>query len=288
MTDHLPFGDHPIETFDQDELDRSRTALALADELASLDARYGAVAAITGPWGSGKTSLMNLVATELRTRPDVRVVEFNPWLFSGAEELASLFLNELAAQLVDLESRTDSARRVSGGIAQAIGTYSSLLGGLKLIPGVGSMKEAFDSTLQAATGLLQGDQSVAALRRKTLKTLSELDGRIVVLVDDIDRLTRSETRQLFRTVRLTASFPNVIYLLCLDRQVVERALDEDGFSGRAYLEKILTITCAVPVATKFSLRRNFLSHSTGCLNSTHTGTSTRIDSCSSSIQYLLH
>jgi hypothetical protein len=103
-----------------------------------------------------------------------------------------------------------------------------------------------------------GDQSLQRQRRDAIAALARLDQRVVVLVDDIDRLTRAETRDLFRTVRLSASFPNVVYVLCLDHNVVAGALDEEGFSGKAYLEKILTVTCQVPEVANHQIGRLFV------------------------------
>jgi hypothetical protein len=65
-------------------------------------------------------------------------------------------------------------------------------------------------------------------------------------LDDIDRLTTSEIRDVFKLVRLTANFPNVIYLLAFDRMRVEQALGEQGIPGRDYLEKILQIGIDLP------------------------------------------
>ena len=53
----LPLGDDPITTAEDDLLGREGLAEVLAAEISGLDARQGAVVAITGPWGSGKTSL---------------------------------------------------------------------------------------------------------------------------------------------------------------------------------------------------------------------------------------
>lgn len=243
----LPSGDEPIAASEDDLLGRGRLAQVLADEISSLDVRQGAVVAITGPWGSGKTSLMNMAAAQLRSDPQVLgVVEFNPWLFSGAEQLAENLLAELATQLQDQESRTDRARRLATTVTDTLLTYSRGLSILRAVPVVGPVAEAADKGLEGANALLRGDQSLQRRRQDATTALAELDRRVIVLVDDIDRLTRTETRDLFRTVRLSASFPNVVYLLCLDHKVVAGALDEDGFSGKAYLEKILTVTCRVP------------------------------------------
>ena len=243
----LPFGDDPIGAAEEDLLGRERLAEVLAAEVAGLDARRGAVVAITGPWGSGKTSLMNLAAARLREDSGVLgVVEFNPWLFSGAEQLAENLLSELANQLRDQESRKAKARRLATKATSTLLTYSQGLSVLRAVPVVGPVAEAADRGLQGANALLQGDQSLQRRRQNAIDALAGLTRRVVVLVDDIDRLTRAETRDLFRTVRLSASFPNVVYVLCLDHTVVASALDEEGFSGKAYLEKILTVTCRVP------------------------------------------
>ena len=69
--------------------------------------------------------------------------------------------------------------------------------------------------------------------------LSKLDNPIAVVIDDIDRLPTAEIRDTFKLVRLTGSFPNLVYILAFDRARVERALTEDGIPGRDYLEKIL-------------------------------------------------
>jgi energy-coupling factor transporter ATP-binding protein EcfA2 len=262
----LPFGDHPIEAADQDVLGRNALANALAEEIAEFDVSRGAVAAITGAWGSGKTSLMNMTAEKSRAFEGIRVLEFNPWLYSSTNELAETFLSELAAQLRDLEKFDEKARRVGANIAEAIADYSQSLNALRFIPGAGGVQEAVEGLARQSSALMRGDTSLTARRSTAINALSQLDGRIIVLVDDIDRLTRTEIRQLFRTVRLIASFPNVVYLLCLDRDVVEKALDEEGFSGRAYLEKILTITCTVPVPDEATFRRAYLAALDDVLN----------------------
>ncbi|MDQ3053375.1 MAG: KAP family NTPase [Actinomycetota bacterium] len=89
--------------------------------------------------------------------------------------------------------------------------------------------------------------SIAQQRDMLAKELAGLLRPTVVVIDDIDRLESSEIRDIFKLVRLTASFPNVVYLLAFDRARVEDALSQSGFDGRAYLEKIMQLGVDLPI-----------------------------------------
>src|SRR5712664_1331812 len=91
-------GDNPIRTFESDTLDRSKTARLFAQQVLALDVSEGVVVGVLGDWGSGKTSFVNLARLELK-QAGISVVDFNPWMFSGADQLVEAFFVELAAQL---------------------------------------------------------------------------------------------------------------------------------------------------------------------------------------------
>jgi hypothetical protein len=92
-------------------------------------------------------------------------------------------------------------------------------------------------------------------QRQTIETaLSKLTEPIFVFIDDIDRLTGSEIRDMLGLVRLTAHFPKIIYLLAFDRAKVERALDQDGLEGgRNYLDKIVELSFDLPTTSPHAL-----------------------------------
>ena len=79
------------------------------------------------------------------------------------------------------------------------------------------------------------------------------------MLDDIDRLSTSEIRDVFKLVRLTASFSNVIYIVAFDRARVEEALAEQGVPGRSYLEKILQVAVDLPAVPSDVLNRQIFS-----------------------------
>lgn len=121
----LPFGDEPIDSEYEDLLGRAQLASVLAEELAALDARRGVEWGIVGPWGSGKTSLANMALGRLQEEAAISgIVRFNPWLFSGVEDLATSLLSELALQLRSRRPPGSKARGVAAEVNDKIADYS--------------------------------------------------------------------------------------------------------------------------------------------------------------------
>ena len=268
MATRLGLTDHPVEGAEQDQLGRARYAELLANEIRSLDATHGAVVGVLGPWGHGKTSLINMVVERLVDDPPLPIVEFNPWLFSGTEQLIATFFEEMSAQL-----RVKQGRLVR--VADDLEAYGEALSPLRFVPVIGPWLDRAGSG-GAALGRLLGRRSKArssasAMRKDIEAKLAELDRPLIVLVDDLDRLSTPEVRDIFKLVRLTANFPNVIYLLAFDRVRVEAALGDEGMNGRSYLEKILQITYELPAIPDDVLRRIFLENLQTVLDELETG-----------------
>lgn len=233
--------DNPIRTREQDRLGRAPLAGTLATEIRSLDASEGCVVGILGPWGSGKTSLVHLVREELSEDPPLPVLEFNPWLFSGSDQLLESFFLDVGAQFRDRGARLAD-------LATDIEAYAEVVAPLKWLPIVGVWVERARSVTKAVKKAAERRRGgVLAQRERLARKLQALERPIVIVIDDIDRLRTEEIREIFKLVRLTASFPNIIYLLAFDRYRVETALSEEGLIGRDYLEKILQVAHDIPV-----------------------------------------
>ena len=90
-------------------------------------------------------------------------------------------------------------------------------------------------------------QTLAEIKKELSDSLKELEGPILVVLDDIDRLAPQEIRLLFQLVKANADFPNVIYLLLFQRDIVERSLDSPhAITGREFLEKIVQVGFDIP------------------------------------------
>jgi len=239
-------GDAPIDSLAEDRLGRDVFAEALAAEVLAAPADRGFVMGLTGPWGSGKTSILNMTVDAIGEK--AIVVQFNPWMFSGTEALVSSFFEEIGKQL----QKRDSKFRA---VAQKLSTYGRLLSPLASVVGAGgAVGTAADLVGQLATKPSLFDQR---LELRTL--LKKLGKRLVVIIDDVDRLRPQEVLDIVRLVRPVGDFPNTLYLLAFDRFRVEECLGEGNSArGRAYLEKIVQVTHDVPAARERGVTALFL------------------------------
>jgi len=235
-----PFSaDRPIGSKDEDLLGRAPFAENLAKAIEGWRGKDSLVIALYGPWGVGKTSLKNLVVEELNGK--VAVVEFNPWQWSAQDRIAQAFFEHLARGI----ARTADgllARWRARWVATRVRNYARLLdvavAGLGLAGRIGRLLAAFVSR-DAQRGLERAKARLTALLRR-------LDRPVLVVIDDVDRLTADEIRLVFQLVKANADFPNLVYLLLFDRGVIEAALETPGVSGREFLEKIIQVGFDVP------------------------------------------
>lgn len=222
-----------------DDLERTPFANSVARAIRRLDPSEGAVVGLFGPWGSGKTTVLNFIREALAEKPALPVFNFNPWLYSGTEELLSRFFLEVAAQF-----RTGPGRLEKAG--NQFAEYGQTLTQLSFIPVAGVVLSGIGTAAGVYRQWQKTKKSIAAEREKVEKLLRQLDSPVVVAIDDVDRLPADQVRQMLQLVRLTGSFPNLIYLVAMDRRRVEKVLDDDPAEGRAYLEKIVELPYDIP------------------------------------------
>lgn len=92
--------------------------------------------------------------------------------------------------------------------------------------------------------------------RKALDaTLRDNPGKIIIIIDDLDRLNSREIRQVFQLIKSIADFPNTIYILSFDKKIIVNNLrSEQRYvkkeESSKYLEKIVQISLEVPLGDK--------------------------------------
>jgi predicted KAP-like P-loop ATPase len=248
--------DRPLENPEDDRLGHAAFAARIAEAILALPAHQGFVVGIYGPWGSGKTSVLNFVRRALEGearegRP--LVVRFDPWWFAGEGSLAGRFFEEL---LVATGGWAERGRRTLERLRELAEVVSEAP-----LPYAG----------WARIVRRRKERSLTVAKERVVRVLQEGERRIVVIIDDVDRISAEEMRDLFRLIRAVADFPNVTYLVALDRAVAVSALGriQEG-SGEDFLAKIVQVPFELPPPDQAALAQILSGHLEAILPDTPT------------------
>jgi predicted KAP-like P-loop ATPase len=255
------FDDLPITTPDQDLFGFDAFARMIAHSISNLQASSGVVLAINGPWGSGKSSVVNLVRYHLEhsfNNYSLKPVQFECWWFRGEEALTVAFFQELYTSLgPSLGRRFKKAIRRFGKRVMKAGAAAGAGVEFAGATGAGAI---VSGTMDWLSGLV-GTESVEDLYLELKRSLKTQNKRFLVIIDDIDRLMPDEAIQMFRLVKSVGRLPNVIYLLVFDRGLAEATITNSYPSeGPHFLEKIVQASFDVPELSPPELVQQLLSN----------------------------
>lgn len=260
--------DRAINSCSEDLLGRATFSRKLGQAICDYKGTDSLVIGVFGKWGTGKTSVINMAlqTVEEITQGDEKkpiTLRFLPWNYSDKDNLICLFFNELQVK-IELEGNEEFKKKV-GSILK---DYAGIFDVASLIPGVGTAVATFLKTASQAGGeLLSRSPDLNGTKTKLVKALQEEKQRIIVVVDDIDRLTNEQIRDIFQLVKQVGDLPNIIYVLAMDREVVSNALTEvHKFDGNEYLEKIIQIPFEIPELKPSKLYEIFFAKLDGVIN----------------------
>lgn len=199
---------------------------------------------LNGKWGSGKSTLLKFIVDEINIQysdflnsEDFFILEFNPWLFSGQEELQRKFLSKLAKGLGD---KNQAFKNITQKFSKALDKFS-LVKYLHpaLAEGIKDVQESLEK--------YNDETPIEELKEEIDKLIVNKNFRIYITIDDLDRLKPNEITDVFQMVKLNANFKNTVFLISYDREVVTDSLDSMYHKkGEQYLEKIVQIDFTVP------------------------------------------
>ena len=249
--------ERPIETERDDRLLHKELVARLLSALFDPEGRAtGIVLGLAGASGSGKSSVLNMVAERTeRHHPAAVVIRFNPCLADPRNGLVHAFFAEAMAAL-DASAKSRSCQQPDElkSFGQTLFRYAKRVApadNILLCDG-GAAAAGLDTLRQSPPG----GEALHHLRAELVRELDESGIDVVVLIDEIDRLDEREAAVVARLVRLVANFGRFSYLLAYDPDRIVGAFGtNDGASGRAALETLVHLPVPLPPALPRQVRR---------------------------------
>lgn len=234
MTDSYS-SDSPVRKNKDDKFNRWQFSKRVADVIANRIDPSSIVIGLYGAWGNGKTSVLNFIEEALTDKEEVICIKFNPWRFGTEDDLLKAFFFEIAQALdTKLITNTDKVKDVVKSLAPAV---TSIFGTSE----VGQVISGFIPSIE-----------LEKLKQRIESALEKTKKRVLIIIDDVDRLEKSEIHALFKLVKLTADFKYTAYILAFDKDIVASSL-QDRYSsstsnaGEAFLEKIIQVPLNLPL-----------------------------------------
>lgn len=235
--------DEPWRSGDPDPLLRRAYAARAADLIRSSHSFDSSVVfGLSGPWGSGKTSMVNMIVEQLGENDSAwAVARFTPWATTDITGLITEFYSSLTHVL---------PRRRGKDVKTALANLTRVAApAATLIPFAGG---GAAEALRASSEWLAKTPPWNDAFKSACEQLKKLGIPILVVVDDIDRLHADELTTLLKVVRLLGRLPGVQYLLAYDDDTILRSLraslllgEHDG-SAERFMEKIVQYPLIVP------------------------------------------
>lgn len=241
--------DKPIENKDQDRFNRYKFSSRIAETIIKRNGEEGLVIGLYGIWGEGKSSILNMIEQDLSENEEVLIIYFNPWKFKDEDALILNFFIKISSALdKELNSKIEK-------FGEFLGKY-------------GSIASIFNIDL-SEVGKSLSDANIEKLKGRVNGFLKESNKKVVVIIDDIDRLDKQELFAIFKLIKLIGDFKNTYYILAFDDEMVassigERYAEGNKSSGYNFLEKIIQVPLRIPQA----LSKDLLNYTFELINDT--------------------
>lgn len=245
--------DKPVKNKEEDLLGRYEFAEDIVNGLLSNfeTGQNSFTIGVNGEWGTGKSSILEFIETEIRNKTQKEVerniiYRFNPWLFSGQADLQRSFLTHLGIQLRTINPSLQK-------LGEDIILFSNLIEAANVFnpefvskSAIGVSMKFIEKTIRRITT----KPSLEELKNRINYVLESSKIKVFIIIDDIDRLISSEIAEIFRLVNLNASFKNTFFFLAYDRRVVADSIsNEFSLNGEHFLEKIIQLDYTLPKPT---------------------------------------
>jgi predicted KAP-like P-loop ATPase len=257
----FPISDIAIDEIKDDKFGFTKRAEKLAKLVASHSSSEYITVGISGTWGSGKSSILNLIKCYLTqekhyleifrqdypegaedkkiTKNMPIVVEFDPWFFGSEEKIIEAFFLRLAKSITNNGKVRKTIGKGVWWLAQVAKASESLL---PVIKNFGEFTEKIADEI-----LGNNNKDFFEIKKELSKNLKKMKKRIIILIDDMDRLQADEILTMLKIIRLVTDLPKINTIIAFDHEVTADIVKgKVGGNGQTYMQKMINVPTYIP------------------------------------------
>lgn len=227
--------DSPIRSMDDDILELNSYIDNLSYFLKNIKTKNNYIIGINSEWGIGKTSIINIIENSIKDNcSDIIIDTFNPWKYDDKRSL--------------YRGLSDFIFRKIGDVYNYVDIRSSYLKYEKTI---------FDviENFVGITYKKNDEEEFNKLKESVEKYISKSSKRLIIVIDDIDRIDSEQVLLLFKLLGSIYNFKGILYLLCFDDKRVNKIFNDNLKTDYNYINKVVKTLYPLPPISYSKMNR---------------------------------
>lgn len=215
------------EKRENDKFDLTNQANNFAENVYNNGSKESLVFGIDAPWGSGKSTFVNFCKEywEEKYKEQIIVYNFDVLRYEDEDNLFNKFVDGLIKEIKN--------NMFAPELESLISKYAKILTNSKATISLGPFR--FGSPIE--------EESIDKIIDRLKDTLKTIDYKIIIIIDDLDRLNFSSIKEILFVIKKAFTFPNISYVLCYDTENIssleQKMIKEEKVSE--FLEKFINI-----------------------------------------------
>lgn len=218
--------DHPITEENDDILRYDIEANSIVKTIQTLSLERSWSIGITSSWGTGKTSFLNLIKKKLEKTDSFIIIDFHPRNSSNVQSIQKDFFHTMSTTLSLYNSS----------IAMMLNNYMEalqLFDEKKVIISIFHLFRTIDNE---------------SIKDKIKKVLERLNRKVIIFIEDLDRLNSEEIMEVFKLIDSNASFPNIIFISAYDKNRISQIIEKEDIKNPIpFSDKFFDLETTLPI-----------------------------------------
>lgn len=240
-------------TIEYDAFGYQKAAAALTDIIVNEETETPFTIGIFGEWGTGKTTLLRMIEVKIQQYKNYPTIWFDPWRYDEKKTIQSALIQTILARMYE-----DSENKVfKEQIFELTGRFLTLIAAKTVEIGTSGVVKPFEIAKEAGEIIKPKFDEIRDWNKleqtfaEVVKNYVGKDGRLVIIIDDLDRCLPENAIQVLEAIKLFLAQENCIFVLGVEKRGIEEAItlrykDNPQMSGIKYLEKIVQLPFFLP------------------------------------------